>query len=167
MFISFSCLRKTHIFCVFGFFPPSSTSKGNLALLCFFALLWSIGVLGPGEAGRTGKWKGEAIHEGTKLKIEKQLWIQWQDTCLLLASPLSETHIYKSTNSRDSSRTLIKSKPTQTRQQDWKRWRKSDRRTGNKLKVNWQSRQVECDTIEEASKKNTWQIFKMSLPVAQ
>lgn len=49
------------------FFPPSSTSKGNLALL------WSIGVLGPGEAGSKGKWKGEAIHERMKLKTEKQL----------------------------------------------------------------------------------------------
>lgn len=52
------------------FFSPSSASEGNLALLSFLALLWSIGMLGPGEAGSKGKWKGEAIHEGRGSKLK-------------------------------------------------------------------------------------------------
>lgn len=78
---------NTHIFT--GFSPPSQTSK--LSKWGGPCTALELGMLGPGEAGSKGKWKGDAIHEGKGLKTEKQLWIQWQDTSHWLLCPVKHT----------------------------------------------------------------------------
>lgn len=65
-------VANTHIF--MGVFSPpqarplSSASEGNLALLCFLPLLWSIGMLGNLEAKVHARQKLSMREGGSKLK---------------------------------------------------------------------------------------------------
>lgn len=97
---------KPHIFMGCFFFSPLPRplrSANKLKRTRFLSLL------GPGETGSKGKWKTKAIHEVSRLKTGKEFGIQWQDKSRSAAP--SSTSFYKSTNSKDSRRSLIKFKP--------------------------------------------------------
>lgn len=96
---------NTHVFT--GIFPPqarplSSASEGNLALLCFLALLWGIGHLDLEKLGAkaNGREKLFMREGGSKLKSN----CEFSDKMHPISFSANETHPYKSTNSRGSSR---------------------------------------------------------------